>query len=245
MRSGGAAGLAAALVLLAAVSWLAPESGGAAGDEDGEAEVRVSGVVLREEFAVAAPAGEYLPLVPDGTRVAAGGAVLASGETAEDLAAAFYAAGQDDPAVWENARRLAALAAASGRPELALPLAALMGDAAPAGEYELVRSPQSALWTTYTDGYEALNAASAALDALPEPASGGYAGKLVTGARWYFLAAVTDGRLTPGAEVELRFDGFAVSARVLRASGGETLFMTAERPEAALDARFCEAGLVF
>ena len=82
---------AAALVLVAAASWLAfprgsaAETGSPPPSEDPGVSVRVEGIVIRDETAIAEPEGEYAVLAPGGERVAAGTPLLACSDSREGL----------------------------------------------------------------------------------------------------------------------------------------------------------------
>ena len=202
MRGGLVTGAAAALVCLAAAAWLAeallPPAEEAA--PEGAEALCVRGIAVREEQSVYAPEGGSLILAPEGGRVAAGGILAAVSPTREGLLAAAREAAREEPAAGRSLARAAAYAAASGRAELAEPFAALWSDG-PDAAYELLRSPVSAIWSRSTDALEYLGpealegldgdglAELMALSAGESPA----AGRLVTGRRWYFAAALPAG----------------------------------------------------
>ena len=256
MRAGLAPGLAAGLILLAAASWLAPGAGEAAAREPGEAALRVSGVVLREECALPEPEGPYIALLPDGARAAAGEAAVALSAGHEGLMCAARDAARESPAAMGFALREAVLAAALDMPERAARLEAVYS--APDAGYELLYAPADALWTSRTDGYEYLapsllegldaEGLDGLMSARPRQA-GPLAGKYVTALRWYFAAYVPEGAgVEEGARVRLDFGSFAAAAVVESASepaGGlaAVVFSSTEAPERALELRFTEAEL--
>ena len=255
MRGGLVTGAAAALVCLAAAAWLAeallPPAEEAA-PESAEA-LSVRGIAVREEQSVYAPEGDSLILAPEGGRVAAGGILAAVSPTREGLLAAAREAAREEPAVGRSLARAAAYAAASGRAELAEPFAALWSDG-PDAAYELLRSPVSAIWSRSTDALEYLGpealegldgdglAELMALSAGESPA----AGRLVTGRRWYFAAALPAGAAAlEGGEALLRIAGREYPARLVSLNGGAAVFELAGGLEETLYLRFADAEIVF
>ena len=255
MRGGLVTGAAAALVCLAAAAWLAeallPPAEEAA-PESAEA-LSVRGIAVREEQSVYAPEGGSLILAPEGGRVAAGGILAAVSPTREGLLAAAREAAREEPAVGRSLARAAAYAAASGRAELAEPFAALWSDG-PDAAYELLRSPVSAIWSRSTDALEYLGpealegldgdglAELMSLSAGESPA----AGRLVTGRRWYFAAALPAGAAAQeGGEALLRIAGREYPARLVSLNGGAAVFELAGGLEETLYLRFADAEIVF
>lgn len=255
MRGGLVTGAAAALVCLAAAAWLAeallPPAEEAA--PEGAEALCVRGIAVREEQSVYAPEGGSLILAPEGGRVAAGGILAAVSPTREGLLAAAREAAREEPAVGRSLARAAAYAAASGRAELAEPFAALWSDG-PDAAYELLRSPVSAIWSRSTDALEYLGpealegldgdglAELMALSAGESPA----AGRLVTGRRWYFAAALPAGAAAQeGREALLRIAGREYPARLVSLNGGAAVFELAGGLEETLYLRFADAEIVF
>ena len=255
MRGGLVTGAAAALVCLAAAAWLAeallPPAEEAA--PEGAEALCVRGIAVREEQSVYAPEGGSLILAPEGGRVAAGGILAAVSPTREGLLAAAREAAREEPAVGRSLARAAAYAAASGRAELAEPSAALWSDG-PDAAYELLRSPVSAIWSRSTDALEYLGpealegldgdglAELMALSAGESPA----AGRLVTGRRWYFAAALPAGAAAlEGGEALLRIAGREYPARLVSLNGGAAVFELAGGLEETLYLRFADAEIVF
>ena len=255
MRGGLVTGAAAALVCLAAAAWLAeallPPAEEAA--PEGAEALCVRGIAVREEQSVYAPEGGSLILAPEGGRVAAGGILAAVSPTREGLLAAAREAAREEPAAGRSLARAAAYAAASGRAELAEPFAALWSDG-PDAAYELLRSPVSAIWSRSTDALEYLGpealegldgdglAELMALSAGESPA----AGRLVTGRRWYFAAALPAGAAAlEGGEALLRIAGREYPARLVSLNGGAAVFELAGGLEETLYLRFAEAEIVF
>ncbi|HIT31046.1 MAG TPA: hypothetical protein IAC26_09415 [Candidatus Scatomorpha stercoravium] len=255
MRGGLVTGAAAALVCLAAAAWLAeallPPAEEAA--PEGAEALCVRGIAVREEQSVYAPEGGSLILAPEGGRVAAGGILAAVSPTREGLLAAAREAAREEPAVGRSLARAAAYAAASGRAELAEPFAALWSDG-PDAAYELLRSPVSAIWSRSTDALEYLGpealegldgdglAELMALSAGESPA----AGRLVTGRRWYFAAALPAGAAAlEGGEALLRIAGREYPARLVSLNGGAAVFELAGGLEETLYLRFADAEIVF
>ena len=255
MRSGLVTGAAAALVCLAAAAWLAeallPPAEEAA--PEGAEALCVRGIAVREEQSVYAPEGGSLILAPEGGRVAAGGILAAVSPTREGLLAAAREAAREEPAAGRSLARAAAYAAASGRAELAEPFAALWSDG-PDAAYELLRSPVSAIWSRSTDALEYLGpealegldgdglAELMALSAGESPA----AGRLVTGRRWYFAAALPAGAAAlEGGEALLRIAGREYPARLVSLNGGAAVFELAGGLEETLYLRFADAEIVF
>ena len=255
MRGGLVTGAAAALVCLAAAAWLAeallPPAEEAA--PEGAEALCVRGIAVREEQSVYAPEGDSLILAPEGGRVAAGGILAAVSPTREGLLAAAREAAREEPAVGRSLARAAAYAAASGRAELAEPFAALWSDG-PDAAYELLRSPVSAIWSRSTDALEYLGpealegldgdglAELMALSAGESPA----AGRLVTGRRWYFAAALPAGAAAlEGGEALLRIAGREYPARLVSLNGGAAVFELAGGLEETLYLRFADAEIVF
>lgn len=256
MRGGLVTGAAAALVCLAAAAWLAeallPPAEEAA-PESAEA-LSVRGIAVREEQSVYAPEGGSLILAPEGGRVAAGGILAAVSPTREGLLAAAREAAREEPAAGRSLARAAAYAAASGRAELAEPFAALWSEEDISGAYELIRNPVSAIWSRSTDALEYLGpealegldgdglAELMALSAGESPA----AGRLVTGRRWYFAAALPAGAAAlEGGEALLRIAGREYPARLVSLNGGAAVFELAEGLEETLYLRFADAEIVF
>ena len=255
MRSGLVTGAAAALVCLAAAAWLAeallPPAEEAA--PEGAEALCVRGIAVREEQSVYAPEGGSLILAPEGGRVAAGGILAAVSPTREGLLAAAREAAREEPAAGRSLARAAAYAAASGRAELAEPFAALWSDG-PDAAYELLRSPVSAIWSRSTDaleylGPEALEGLDG--DGLAElmalsPGESPAAGRLVTGRRWYFAAALPAGAAAlEGSEALLRIAGREYPARLVSLNGGAAVFELAGGLEETLYLRFADAEIVF
>ena len=255
MRGGLVTGAAAALVCLAAAAWLAeallPPAEEAA--PEGAEALCVRGIAVREEQSVYAPEGGSLILAPEGGRVAAGGILAAVSPTREGLLAAAREAAREEPAVGRSLARAAAYAAASGRAELAEPFAALWSDG-PDAAYELLRSPVSAIWSRSTDaleylGPEALEGLDG--DGLAElmalsPGESPAAGRLVTGRRWYFAAALPAGAAAQeGGEALLRIAGREYPARLVSLNGGAAVFELAGGLEETLYLRFADAEIVF
>lgn len=255
MRGGLVTGAAAALVCLAAAAWLAeallPPAEEAA--PEGAEALCVRGIAVREEQSVYAPEGGSLILAPEGGRVAAGGILAAVSPTREGLLAAAREAAREEPAAVRSLARAAAYAAASGRAELAEPFAALWSDG-PDAAYELLRSPVSAIWSRSTDALEYLGpealegldgdglAELMALSAGESPA----AGRLVTGRRWYFAAALPAGAAAlEGGEALLRIAGREYPARLVSLNGGAAVFELAGGLEETLYLRFADAEIVF
>ena len=255
MRGGLVTGAAAALVCLAAAAWLAeallPPAEEAA--PEGAEALCVRGIAVREEQSVYAPDGGSLILAPEGGRVAAGGILAAVSPTREGLLAAAREAAREEPAAGRSLARAAAYAAASGRAELAEPFAALWSDG-PDAAYELLRSPVSAIWSRSTDALEYLGpealegldgdglAELMALSAGESPA----AGRLVTGRRWYFAAALPAGAAAlEGGEALLRIAGREYPARLVSLNGGAAVFELAGGLEETLYLRFADAEIVF
>ncbi len=255
MRGGLVTGAAAALVCLAAAAWLAeallPPAEEAA--PEGAEALCVRGIAVREEQSVYAPEGGSLILAPEGGRVAAGGILAAVSPTREGLLAAAREAAREEPAAGRSLARAAAYAAASGRAELAEPFAALWSDG-PDAAYELLRSPVSAIWSRSTDALEYLGpealegldgdglAELMALSAGESPA----AGRLVTGRRWYFAAALPAGAAAlEGGEALLRIAGREYPARLVSLNGGAAVFELAGGLEETLYLRFADAEIVF
>ena len=255
MRGGLVTGAAAALVCLAAAAWLAeallPPAEEAA--PEGAEALCVRGIAVREEQSVYAPEGGSLILAPEGGRVAAGGILAAVSPTREGLLAAAREAAREEPAVGRSLARAAAYAAASGRAELAEPFAALWSSG-PDAAYELLRSPVSAIWSRSTDALEYLGpealegldgdglAELMALSAGESPA----AGRLVTGRRWYFAAALPAGAAAlEGGEALLRIAGREYPARLVSLNGGAAVFELAGGLEKTLYLRFADAEIVF
>ena len=252
---------AAALLLASAATWLLSPLGedspppAATAQEHGLA---VTGIAVRDEAAVYAPAGETLVLAAEGERVRAGGVIAAVAGTRDGLLQAVRDCAADNSAVVRQAVRDAVLAAALDAPEMAAPFAALY---APDTDepYELVTAPESALWSRSTDSLEYLSPASLA-ELMPEelralltltPHTDGEAlGRLVYSDTWYFAAAVPTGAgIEAGARVSLDFGGFTAGARVLyagEASGGEraVVFSVTEKLGEALYERICEAEII-
>ena len=255
MRGGLVTGAAAALVCLAAAAWLAeallPPAEEAA--PEGAEALCVRGIAVREEQSVYAPEGGSLILAPEGGRVAAGGILAAVSPTREGLLAAAREAAREEPAVGRSLARAAAYAAASGRAELAEPFAALWSSG-PDAAYELLRSPVSAIWSRSTDALEYLGpealegldgdglAELMALSAGESPA----AGRLVTGRRWDFAAALPAGAAAlEGSEALLRIAGREYPARLFSLNGGAAVFELAGGLEETLYLRFADAEIVF
>ena len=255
MRGGLVTGAAAALVCLAAAAWLAeallPPAEEAA--PEGAEALCVRGIAVREEQSVYAPEGGSLILAPEGGRVAAGGILAAVSPTREGLLAAAREAAREEPAAGRSLARAAAYAAASGRAELAEPFAALWSDG-PDAAYELIRNPVSAIWSRSTDALEYLGpealegldgdglAELMALSAGESPA----AGRLVTGRRWYFAAALPAGAAAlEGGEALLRIAGREYPARLVSLNGGAAVFELAGGLEETLYLRFADAEIVF
>ena len=255
MRGGLVTGAAAALVCLAAAAWLAeallPPAEEAA-PESAEA-LCGRGRAVRQGQSVYAPEGGSLILAPEGGRVAAGGILAAVSPTREGLLAAAREAAREEPAAGRSLARAAAYAAASGRAELAEPFAALWSDG-PDAAYELLRSPVSAIWSRSTDALEYLGpealegldgdglAELMALSAGESPA----AGRLVTGRRWYFAAALPAGAAAlEGSEALLRIAGREYPARLVSLNGGAAVFELAGGLEETLYLRFADAEIVF
>ena len=255
MRGGLVTAAAAALVCLAAAAWLAeallPPAEEAA--PEGAEALCVRGIAVREEQSVYAPEGGSLILAPEGGRVAAGGILAAVSPTREGLLAAAREAAREEPAVGRSLARAAAYAAASGRAELAEPFAALWSYG-PDAAYELLRSPVSAIWSRSTDALEYLGpealegldgdglAELMALSAGESPA----AGRLVTGRRWYFAAALPAGAAAlEGGEALLRIAGREYPARLVSLNGGAAVFELAGGLEETLYLRFADAEIVF
>ena len=255
MRGGLVTGAAAALVCLAAAAWLAeallPPAEEAAPERNEALSVR--GIAVREEQSVYAPEGGSLILAPEGGRVAAGGILAAVSPTREGLLAAAREAAREEPAAGRSLARAAAYAAASGRAELAEPFAALWSSG-PDAAYELLRSPVSAIWSRSTDALEYLGpealegldgdglAELMALSAGESPA----AGRLVTGRRWYFAAALPAGAAAlEGGEALLRIAGREYPARLVSLNGGAAVFELAGGLEETLYLRFADAEIVF
>ena len=119
---------AAALLLASAAAWLLSPLGedspppAATAQEHGLA---VTGIAVRDEAAVYAPAGETLVLAAEGERVRAGGVIAAVAGTRDGLLQAVRDCAGDNPAVVRQAARDAVLAAALDAPEMAAPFAAL------------------------------------------------------------------------------------------------------------------------
>ena len=255
MRSGLVTGAAAALVCLAAAAWLAeallPPAEEAA--PEGAEALCVRGIAVREEQSVYAPEGGSLILAPEGGRVAAGGILAAVSPTREGLLAAAREAAREEPAAGRSLARAAAYAAASGRAELAEPFAALWSDG-PDAAYELLRSPVSAIWSRSTDALEYLGPEElegldgdglAELMAL-SPGESPAAGRLVTGRRWYFAAALPAGAAAlEGSEALLRIAGREYPARLVSLNGGAAVFELAGGLEETLYLRFADAEIVF
>ena len=255
MRGGLVTGAAAALVCLAAAAWLAeallPPAEEAA--PEGAEALCVRGIAVREEQSVYAPEGGSLILAPEGGRVAAGGILAAVSPTREGLLAAAREAAREEPAAVRSLARAAAYAAASGRAELAEPFAALWSDG-PDAAYELLRSPVSAIWSRSTDALEYLGPEElegldgdglAELMAL-SPGESPAAGRLVTGRRWYFAAALPAGAAAQeGGEALLRIAGREYPARLVSLNGGAAVFELAGGLEETLYLRFADAEIVF
>ena len=254
-RGGALAACVSALVLAAACSWLA-DGLFPAREEDGpsaSAAPELTGLVLRRERALPEPEGDYAVLLPDGARAAAGGAVLAVGDTG----AARRAAAEESPAVREYALREAAAAAALGESERAQPLAELYGSG-PDGEFELIRTPERAFWRAGADGYEylgpelieGLDCASLAELLAAAPEAGEWAGVLASPGRWYFACFAPEGLgLEPGAELRLDFGGFEALCRVESLSepeGGRraAVLSSLASPGRAMELRFCTASIL-
>lgn len=255
-------GTAAGLILLSATAWLAsPLSGG---ETDGpspsaaQEELTVTGIVIRDEQTVYAPAGEYtLVLAPEGGRVAAGGALVAASDTRTGLMCAARDCAREDAGIARELARRAVYAAASGAEELAQPLMALYA-AREDEPYELATAERSALWCAHSDGLEYLSPDlldgidAASLHGLMElePLDSGAAGKLIGSNTWYFAAILPASRSArEGSQAVLRFEGFEVTARVKCAGNAESgeravVFAVNESPVRALELRVCEAQVV-
>lgn len=261
-RSELAMSAAAALILVAAASWLAfprgsaAETGSPPPSEDPGVSVRVEGIVIRDETAIAEPESEYAVLAPGGERVAAGTPLLACSDSREGLVQAVRDAGRDGGALTRAALREATRAASAGDGDGGFLLPALYAADTHAG-YTLVTAPESAIWLTETDGYEhftpaaleniGVSALRELMDAEPEgiPA----AGKLVFSNVWRFAALLSASvPLQSGDGAELDFGAFTVTADVEYVSesyGGEraVVFVTDEAPSAAAALRRARAQL--
>ena len=233
----------AALILAAAVSWLAPPAGTA--EEAGPSAtaspaLSVEGIVVRDEAAVEAPGDGYVVLAAEGERVAASGALLAYADTREGLVQAVRDAARQNASVQRLALREAARAAATDEPGGAFLLQALYaGDTG--ADYGLVTAPESALWSAGTDGLEHLTPAAledisvsglrSLLNAEPETYSA--AGKLVYSDTWRFAALFPADRAPgPGSQATLTLDGVTAAASVEYVSdayGGERAVVLVSR----------------